>query len=94
MPAAPGIRTTWVLGSGFSKALGGPLLADLFAPDPDLAITLPKDIFRGLADCLDQVQTIFNWGRDVERRWSNAEEFLHTLTKFYLMERLAGTSMP
>ena len=31
--AIGGGKTVWILGAGFSRALGGPLLADLFRPE-------------------------------------------------------------
>lgn len=70
-------RTVWILGAGFSRSLGGPLLADLFKPRAwgDDAIFFPPDRFPNLADDLFMTRVLFNSGQK-GGLWSNAEEFL------------------
>jgi hypothetical protein len=69
-----GSHTVWILGAGFSKSLGGPLLADLFRQEyqNDLKRVLPPE----LATELTWVQRLFNYGRDDEHLWEDAEDFL------------------
>src|SRR5204862_426480 len=66
--------TVWILGAGFSKSLGGPLLVDLFRQEylQDLAQVLTND----LANDLTWVQALYNYGRHEEHVWENAEDFL------------------
>jgi len=70
-------ETVWVLGAGFSRSLGGPLLDDLFGADPrDIAFEFPDDRYRGLATTYEHVRGVFEWGKLVERKWADAEQFL------------------
>jgi hypothetical protein len=71
------MRTVWLLGAGFSKSLGGPLLVDLFRPRSWQAdqerfqeMTFPK-----LADELFHTRACFNAGKR-DGLWADAEEFL------------------
>ena len=70
-------RTVWILGSGFSKPLGGPLLRDLFRQErfEDALAFFPRADYRGLGDSLPWVQFIFHTG-STEGLWDNAEQFL------------------
>ena len=69
--------TVWVLGAGFSKALGGPLLADLFRPrsvEDDL-VAFPKDQYPYLAWDLCLSRLFCEIGKS-EGRWADAEGLL------------------
>jgi hypothetical protein len=72
------LRTVWVLGAGFSRSLGGPLLPDLFRQEnrADLAARYPTLKCGDLADACWRAQILFNWGRMVERQWLDAEQFI------------------
>jgi hypothetical protein len=74
--------TVWIIGAGFSKALGGPLLADLFRPRH---LTDLEKFVEGesLAIDLRWVQSLFTHGRDKERLWENAEDFLAFVDSAY-----------
>jgi hypothetical protein len=70
--------TVWLLGAGFSRALGGPLLTDLFRPSGgmlDDALFFPHARYPYLASDLLVSRLFFRAGRE-EGRWSDAEEFL------------------
>ena len=71
-------KTVWILGAGFSRSLGGPLLEDLLRQEDlsDLVPLIPPTEYGGLADDVYATQGLFNWGRDHERAWGDAEEFL------------------
>jgi hypothetical protein len=72
-----GKKTVWVLGAGFSRSLGGPLLADLFGPVPeadDLAY-FPRESCGDLARDLCVTRQVFKHGLN-QKCWANAEEFL------------------
>jgi hypothetical protein len=85
-------KVVWILGAGFSKALGGPLLKDLlrFYPRPtvqELHIDLLQHVLRGSTeeprtrariDEMFQVRKAFNETGE-HRQWSDAEEFLDFL---------------
>jgi hypothetical protein len=93
-------RIVWILGAGFSRSLGGPLLADLFRQRHvhDLRETFPRSRFGTLANESWLVQKVFNEGKNKEKSWTDAEQFLswvdgglHTgtsVTKF--VERTLG----
>lgn len=70
-------KVVWLLGSGFSKPLGGPLLRDLFRQEreEDIAAFFPKHKYPGLAKSLPWVQGCFHLGQE-EGLWENAEQFL------------------
>jgi hypothetical protein len=78
-----GKKVVWILGAGFSKALGGPLLKELFTPKSagdlrvqfELKDRFPK-LFDGPAKC---VRWLYGHGTDVEPLWSNPEEFVDYL---------------
>ena len=72
-----GKQTVWVLGAGFSRSLGGPLLTDLFGPvpeDDDLAY-FPQDPYGDLARDLSMTRTVFQHGLE-QKCWADAEDFL------------------
>lgn len=73
--AIAGRRTVWILGAGFSRSLGAPLLAGLFRQQhfSDLKAGLGDDL---LAANLAWTQALFNHGKDVEHLWDDGEEFL------------------
>jgi hypothetical protein len=71
------MRTVWLLGAGFSKSLGGPLLVDLFQPrswksDQE---RFPGEIYPKLADEVFHSRACFNAGKR-DGLWADAEEFL------------------
>lgn len=70
-------RRVWLLGSGFSKPLGGPLLRDLFRQErfEDCLSFFPRGEYPQLGDSLPWVQLIFGIGVN-EGIWENAEQFL------------------
>jgi hypothetical protein len=72
------LQTVWILGAGFSRSLGGPLLADLFRQEDlgDLNARYPAIEYGDLADSCWRTEGLFNWGRAVERQWSDAEQFI------------------
>jgi hypothetical protein len=83
-----GYRTVWVLGAGFSKPLGGPLLPDLFSSGArDRVIAAYGDdpakmqvLFSDLAKAVRRLYA--EHGRDAPlqaRRWDDAEQFLEAL---------------
>jgi hypothetical protein len=80
------VRRVWVLGAGFSKPLGGPLLRDLFRMEArgSALLLYPEKLYPGLARTLWDVQRIFNRGREGRsNRWSDAESFLATVDAAY-----------
>jgi len=76
-------RVVWLLGSGFSKPLGGPLLRDLFRQQDEEEVVphFPDKEYPDLARSLPWVQKCFQLGKyrdgDGSRGlWADAEEFL------------------
>lgn len=71
------VNTVWILGAGFSRSLGGPLLVDLFRPRAwgDDADYFPDSRYPDLANCLHQARLVFNQGRE-DGLWVDAEQFL------------------
>jgi hypothetical protein len=70
-------KAVWLLGSGFSAPLGGPLLSDLFRQETkdEILPFFPDDEYPDLAVALVWVQKIFRLG--VEKGiWRNAEQYL------------------
>lgn len=67
-------RVVWVLGSGFSRSLGGPLLKDLFG------LHLQEGLLYRYGDLLDTPATrlVYAVFRDAiaSRNWEHAEQFL------------------
>jgi hypothetical protein len=71
-------KTVWVLGAGFPRSLGAPLLKDLFRQEEriDVQAYFPEAGFPGLARDMMATQITFNWGKDIEHLWEDAEQFL------------------
>ncbi|MGA7743803.1 MAG: hypothetical protein WBP56_02570 [Polyangia bacterium] len=72
-----GKLTVWVLGAGFSRSLGGPLLTELFGPVPeadDLAY-FPQATYGNLARDLAITRKVFQLGLK-QKCWADAEDFL------------------
>lgn len=72
---------TWVLGAGFSRPLGGPLLANLLSGSmaPLLRACFPATSHPRLHDVIvDDLRVLFREGHGAQR-WSDAEEFLDIL---------------
>jgi hypothetical protein len=67
----------WVLGAGFSKALGGPLIEDLLAHRdmPVLQALFSPDKYPGAAEEQFRARLFYKYGRD-RRYWDHAEQFL------------------
>ena len=67
----------WILGAGFSKALGGPLIEDLlaFRDLPVLQTLLSPDKYPGAAEEQFKARLFYKYGRD-RRYWDHAEQFL------------------
>ena len=75
--SGPNRHTVWLLGAGFSRAFGGPLLDDLFRPrhwlDDDLVF--PAKLYPALSGDLYLSRLFCETGK-AEGRWRDAEEFL------------------
>ncbi len=76
-------KVVWLLGSGFSKPLGGPLLRDLFRQqdEEDILPYFPDQDYPDLARALPWVQKCFHLGKHqgndgAKGLWADAEEFL------------------
>jgi len=76
-------KVVWILGSGFSKPLDGPLLRDLFRQESeeDVLADFPERDYPDLARGLPWVQKCFQTGKDggntgARGRWNDAEGFL------------------
>ncbi len=70
--------TVWILGAGFSRSLGGPLLGDLFKPDKNFDEAddlLPREEYGLLGLTRRLVILSYTKGKE-ERLWEDAEEFL------------------
>jgi hypothetical protein len=74
----------WLLGSGFSKPLDGPLLRDLFRRESreDALLFFPESKYPELAETLPWVQQCFHLGLDAGL-WPNAERFLSYVDDAY-----------
>jgi hypothetical protein len=83
-------RRVWIIGSGFSKSLGGPLLRDLFRQQKteDILPYFPADQYPDLAVSLPWVQAAFKCGQD-EGLWENAEQFIAFVVDAYREETAA-----
>src|SRR6266700_3799134 len=96
----PERRTVWILGSGFSKPLGGPLLAQLLSQTAfeDAAVRYPE-VFNGMVqEKTDAVRYLYHYGTRFaqgpvaasrlpgEFLWAHAEEFLDQLDAATLEE--------
>jgi len=85
------MKTTWILGAGFSRSLGGPLLQDFFSPSWRARIEAWKpntklsdegeDLLEEHWSEIENLHSRYDW-EAVERHrqpWRNAEEFLSLL---------------
>lgn len=72
------LRTVWIVGAGFSRSLGGPLLPDILRQEllRDLEAKYPSARFGDLALSCFRAQALFNYGKHIEGAWDDAEEFL------------------
>jgi hypothetical protein len=71
--------TVWILGAGFSKALGGPLIKQLLGPREKEVLTgvFPKSADAIAIDGIIAAGAFFRWGLDERRsNWGDAEQFL------------------
>jgi hypothetical protein len=66
-------RTVWILGSGFSKGLGGPLLHELLTPKGLIETT---DHYPNLPNRELVYEVFQNYGPSGARYWEHAEDFL------------------
>lgn len=84
------LRTAWIIGAGFSRSLGGPLLDQLlrFEALEDLALLYPRhDSAQNpplgypadLAKDIYTAKALYRFGRDVERVWRDPEEYIQFL---------------
>src|SRR5664280_1186264 len=73
MPVIPR-RTVWILGSGFSRSLGGPLLHELISTSGLNSVVSTYQSKERLVEA----RAIFKAGLDLEL-WSDAESFLDRL---------------
>lgn len=89
--SGPDRYTVWLLGAGFSRALGGPLLDDLFRPrhwlDDDLVF--PAKLYPALSGDLCLSRLLCETGK-AEGRWRDAEEFLAFVDAAYRNEVGSG----
>lgn len=76
----------WILGAGFSRSLGGPLLTDLLGTAATDRVTAcyPQNPYRLLHDeGAETVRSLFRYfgprAAPGERRWEDAEQFLDAL---------------
>src|SRR5580692_2596737 len=77
-------KVVWVLGAGFSRALGGPLLPNLLSDESEgnLRVRYPVSTYRRLYDDAAQIaRGVFVIGlagheRRQESLWADAEEFI------------------
>jgi hypothetical protein len=71
------VKAVWLLGSGFSAPLGGPLLSDLFRQETKEEILpfFPEADYPDLAEALPWVQSCFHLGLK-KGLWRNAEQYL------------------
>lgn len=72
-------KIVWVLGAGFSKPLGGPLLTGLLSreSEKDIVVRYPKEDYPHLhGDSPDIVRSLYWHGLSDDRMWTHAEEFL------------------
>ena len=69
--------TVWILGAGFSKGLGGPLIKDLLAHrEKEVLDSLyPSTEYPLVADEVFKARLFYNWGQK-RGYWENAEQFL------------------
>lgn len=94
----PRQRAVWVLGAGFSRSLGGPLLSDLFSDRLFRDLSIRYQTNRFLDEMIRAVRTLY--GEETlasggDRPWKDAEEFLDFIDRIdpgdpdpYLVSRL------
>jgi len=70
-------NAVWLLGSGFSAPLGGPLLSDLFRQETkeEILAYFSEEHYPDLAESLPWVQRTFHLGM-AKGLWKNAEQYL------------------
>ena len=91
---ADNVRIVWLLGAGFSRSLGGPLLAHLFRPrsrQSDLE-RFPDVTYPNLADELFHTRACFNAGKR-DGLWEDAEEFLVFVDDAYRKDNNNGVKL-
>ena len=71
------VNRVWILGAGFSKALGGPLIKDLLAKRASamLASLFPTAEHGDISDEQYRVRVLYDYGRE-RGYWDHAEQFL------------------
>jgi hypothetical protein len=72
-----GLKTCWILGAGFSRSLGGPLLTDMFRPRAwgDDPANFPPNEYPHLAEDIYLTRLLFAHGIE-QNLWRDAEQFL------------------
>ena len=78
----PANYTTWVLGAGFSRSLGGPLLADFFSAGLDLQIAsiARRRTFKNLGgEEIQLLNGVYGRAQEVSRPWRDPEQFIAML---------------
>jgi hypothetical protein len=81
-----GLKTVWILGAGFSRSLGGPLLTDLLSEASVHRVTRTYELnFKSDGDMPELVALIYGAGAAGSRslfespQWEDAEGFLERL---------------
>jgi hypothetical protein len=71
-------NTVWVLGAGFSRSLGAPLLHDLFQPESieEARVYFPEAGFPKLSVDLMAARAAYNRGKSIANLWADPEQFL------------------
>jgi hypothetical protein len=71
----------WILGAGFSKPLGGPLLPDLLSKGTaeNLAACYSEEYVKVHDGTARLVQRLYHHGKQVEALWHDVEEYLDHL---------------
>jgi hypothetical protein len=70
--------TTWIVGSGFSKPLGGPCIADLFRRQHPDDLRSMYGRYDRLPDCIFKIQRLYALGQR-DGLWNDAERYLELL---------------
>ncbi|HEY4239430.1 MAG TPA: SIR2 family protein [Kofleriaceae bacterium] len=78
-------KRVWILGAGFSRSLGGPLMYELLSPLAEQRIR--ATFGRTYGDSLEHVFRLFAGGSN---RWPDAEQFLETLDGAARGDRVAN----
>ena len=81
-------KIVWILGAGFSRSLGAPMLAQLLASDTydDLALRYPKAEHPALHKLAEPVYWLHQWGLK-RTLWSDAEGFLELLDTAHFLPK-------